>query len=300
MAKNKWLGWAIMIFLSLTWGSSFILMKKGLMYFPSDVVGALRMFMAFAVLAIPGAIYIFKLTWKQIGLLTLSGALSNAIPAFLFAMAQTGIDSYVAGILNSTTALFTLLIGVAFFNFKARWFNVTGVIIALVGVIGLLNIAGGQNLTFNFKYGLYVIIATVMYALNINVIKRYLTGIPTIPMVSLVFFIPGIFISAYLFFYTDFIPIMQSNPEAYKGLIYVGLLGVFGSAVALLIFYHMVKFVNILFAASITYLIPVVSIFWGVLDGEAFSLTYLLWIIVIIAGVFLVNPPLKLSQRKKK
>lgn len=299
MAKNKWLGWAIMIFLSLTWGSSFILMKKGLMYFPSNVVGALRMFMAFAVLAIPGAIYIFKLTWKQIGLLTLSGALSNAIPAFLFAMAQTGIDSYVAGILNSTTALFTLLIGVAFFKFKARWFNVTGVFIALVGVIGLLNIAGGQDLTFNYKYGLYVIIATVMYALNINVIKRYLTGIPTIPMVSLVFFIPGIFISAYLFFYTDFIPIMQTNPEAYKGLIYVGLLGIFGSAVALLIFYHMVKFVNILFAASITYLIPVVSIFWGVIDGEAFSLTYLLWIIVIIAGVFLVNPPLKLSIRKK-
>lgn len=300
MAKKKWLGWLIMIFLSLTWGSSFILMKKGLVYFPSEVVGALRMFAAFAILAIPGSIYIFKLSWKQIGLLTLSGGLSNAIPAFLFALAQTGIDSYVAGILNSTTALFTLILGVAFFKFKVKWFNVIGVFLALAGVFGLLSVAGGQSLTFNLKYGLYVIIATVMYAININIIKRYLTGIPTIPMVSLVFFIPGIFITAYLFLYTDFIPILQTNPEAYKGVIYVALLGIFGSAVALLIFYHMVKFVNILFAASITYLIPIVSIFWGIADGEPFNIIYLLWILLVIAGVFMVNPPLKLLIRKKK
>ncbi len=270
------------------------------MYFPSEVVGALRMFAAFAVLAVPGFIYIFKLKWQEILLLTLSGILSNAIPAFLFALAQTGIDSYVAGILNSTTALFTLILGVAFFKFKARWFNVTGVIVAFIGVFGLLSVAGGQNLTFNFKYGLYVIIATLMYAININIIKKYLTGIPTIPMVSLVFFLPGLVIAGYLFFYTDFLPIMQTTPDAYMGVVYVGILGIVGSAIALLIFYHMVKFVNVLFAASITYLIPIVSIFWGVADGESFNLIYLLWILLIIAGVFLVNPPVKLSAQKKK
>ena len=275
-------------------------MKKGLLYFPNEIVAALRMFFAFIILAIPGAIYLFRLNIKQISLLTLSGILSNAIPAFLFAKAQTGIDSYIAGILNSSTALFTLIFGVIFFHYKAKWFNVFGVIIALIGVFGLLSIAGGQNLSFNFKYGIYIIIATIMYAININIIKRYLTDIPTIPMVSLVFFIPGLFITAYLFFITDFIQIMQSNPEAYKGLIYVGLLGVFGSAIALLIFYHMIKFVNILFAASITYMIPIVSILWGVADGEAFNYIYLLWIIVIILGVFLVNPPVKLLRYKKK
>lgn len=289
-----------MIFLSLTWGSSFILMKRGLIYFPSEIVAALRMFFAFIILAIPGAIYLFRLNIKQIILLTLSGILSNAIPAFLFAIAQTGIDSYVAGILNSSTALFTLIFGVLFFQYKARWFNVLGIIIALFGVFGLLSIAGGQNLSFNLKYGIYVIIATVMYAININIIKKYLTDIPTIPMVSLVFFIPGLFITAYLFFITDFIQIMQSTPEAYKGLIYVGLLGVFSSAIALLIFYHMIKFVNILFAASITYMIPIVSILWGVADGEAFNYIYLLWIILIILGVFLVNPPIKLLRNEKK
>lgn len=275
-------------------------MKKGLMYFPSEIVGALRMFAAFAILAIPGFIYIFKLKWQDILLLTLSGILSNAIPAFLFAMAQTGIDSYVAGILNSTTALFTLILGVAFFKFKASWFNVIGVIVAFIGVFGLLSVAGGQNLTFNLRYGLYIIIATLMYAININLIKKYMTEIPTIKMISLVFFLPGIIISSYLFLYTDFIPIIQNNPDAYMGVIYVGILGIVGSAIALLIFYHMVKFVNVLFAASITYLIPIVSIFWGVADGEPFNFIYLLWILLIFAGVFLVNPPVKLFAHKKK
>jgi len=127
-----------MLVLIFTWGSSFILMKKSLMFFPSNIVAAYRMTAAFVIMLIPALIYVVKIPRKTFLLLTLSGVLANGIPSFLFAYAQTGIESYVSGILNSTTTLFTLIIGVIFFGYKAKLLSISGVIVGFTGIIGLL------------------------------------------------------------------------------------------------------------------------------------------------------------------
>jgi drug/metabolite transporter (DMT)-like permease len=286
---GKYLALAIMVFLVFTWGSSFILMKKSLEYFPSDVVAAWRMFSAFVVLFIPAIYYLFRLKLKTILLLTLSGIIGNAVPAFLFAQAQTGIESYVAGILNSTTTLFTLIIGLIFFGYKARWLSVGGVIVGIAGVVGLMAVAGGKSLNFNLGYASYIVLATILYAFNINLIKRWLNEVPTLPMVSITFFLPGLVAIFYLTSQTEIVSQLIHQPELWPGIAYMSILGLFGSAIALLLYYHLIKMTDILFAASVTYLMPVVSTLWGIGDGETLGLVHTAFILVILVGVFMVN-----------
>lgn len=133
MQGKRWMAFLFMLVLVLVWGSSFILMKKSLVYFSNEVVASYRMTIAFLVLLIPAIISLRKYHLKPFWLSTLSGVLANGIPAFLFAYAQTGIESYVAGILNSTTTLFTLIIGVLFFSYKAKWLSALGVVVDLSG-----------------------------------------------------------------------------------------------------------------------------------------------------------------------
>lgn len=287
--SRKWLSVFIMTILVFTWGSSFILMKKSLQYFPSDIVGAFRMMAAFTIMFIPAVLSLKKLPIRKIALLTLSGILANAIPAFLFAKAQTGIESYVAGILNSTTTLFTLIIGMAFFAYHTKWLSVAGVLTGLAGVAGLLAFAGGKSIAFNFSYGGLILIATMLYAFNINLIKRWLSDVPTLPMVSIVFLFPGLFAIVYLFGFTPFVSIVGETPGSGYGIIYMSILGIVGSALALLLYYHLIKISDIIFVASVTYLMPIVSTLWGLGDGEYMGWLHVLFILVILAGVFMAN-----------
>lgn len=289
MRGNKGVSLLFMLILVLTWGSSFILMKKALVYFPSNIVAAYRMTAAFSIMLIPALIYIFKMPFKTFLLLTLSGILANGLPAFLFAHAQTGIESYVAGILNSTTTLFTLIIGIIFFSYKARLLSIAGVVIGFAGIVGLLAFAGDKTLSFNFSYGIYILIATTSYAININFIKRWLSNVPTLSMVSVVFFITGLFSTIYLFGYTDFIQITKTTAGSGFGILYMSILGIVGSAMALLMYYHLIKIADILFVASVTYLMPVVSTLWGLGDGEVLGLAHIAFILLILIGVFMVN-----------
>jgi drug/metabolite transporter (DMT)-like permease len=278
-----------MLVLIFTWGSSFILMKKSLMFFPSNIVAAYRMTAAFVIMLIPALIYVVKIPRKTFLLLTLSGVLANGIPSFLFAYAQTGIESYVSGILNSTTTLFTLIIGVIFFGYKAKLLSISGVIVGFTGIIGLLAFAGGKSLSFNFGYGGYILVATFTYAININFIKRWLSDVPTLQMVSMVFFVIGIFSSIYLFGFSDFISIAKNTTGSGYGILYMSILGIVGSAIALLMYYHLIKIADILFVASITYMMPVISTLWGISDGEVIGLVHVAYIILILLGVFMVN-----------
>ena len=244
---------------------------------------------AFVIMLIPALIYVVKIPRKTFLLLTLSGVLANGIPSFLFAYAQTGIESYVSGILNSTTTLFTLIIGVIFFGYKAKLLSISGVIVGFTGIIGLLAFAGGKSLSFNFGYGGYILVATFTYAININFIKRWLSDVPTLQMVSMVFFVIGIFSSIYLFGFSDFISIAKNTTGSGYGILYMSILGIVGSAIALLMYYHLIKIADILFVASITYMMPVISTLWGISDGEVIGLVHVAYIILILLGVFMVN-----------
>lgn len=288
---NKILGWLIMMVLVFTWGSSFILMKKGLRSFSADEVGGIRIMAAMIFLLIPAIIGIKHVPRNKWGAVILSGLIGNAIPAFLFAAAQTHIDSSIAGMLNSTTTIFTLIVGVIFFHIKVRWYNVLGVIIGLLGVIGLLSVSGLGQFGVNLTWGLLILLATTLYAINLNLIKRYLSNVHSVTLTSMAFLVPGIPISVYILGYTDVVSQVTSSAVALNDLYYVLILGICGSALALFLYYYLIKITHVLFAASVTYLMPIVAFGWGIADGEAFGWSFIIWIILIIAGVLLVNPP---------
>jgi drug/metabolite transporter (DMT)-like permease len=287
--NQRLLSWIILVGLVLTWGSSFILIKRGLEVFSAVEVGALRVSITFLFL-LPFAITRMKGICKQdLIWLGISGVIGSLLPAFLFAKAQTGINSSTAGLLNSLTPLFTLIVGLTMFGIKTRWINVLGVIIGLLGAAGLISQSGGNSFEFNISYASYIIVATIFYAVNVNLIKTKLKHINAITITSLTFGLVGIPALVILFFMTDFVNKISSQTGALSGLGFIAILAVVGTGIAMIAFNTLIKFTSALFASSVTYLIPIVAISWGIIDSERFEPQYFVWIFMIIGGVILVN-----------
>lgn len=263
-------------------------MKKGLVYFSAVQVGALRLGITFLFLLPFVIARIPKISRKQLPGFLVVGIIGNGIPAYLFAIAQTGLDSSITGVLNSLTPMFALLIGLFFFKFKAKWYNIIGVFLGLIGTIGLLTVIE-HGFVFNFKYGILVIIATILYAINLNVIKYILKDVEALTITSFAFSFVGLPSLIYLFVATDFVSVLEADSSAFLGLFYIALLAIIGSGIALILYYNLIKYTNIIFAASITYLMPAVAILWGLIDGEPFEVIYLFWIAIILAGIYLTN-----------
>ena len=296
--------WAILLGLVLVWGSSFILIKKSLLYFTSDEVGVLRIVITFLFLLPLAILKIKKVDKRTSWTLLISGIIGSVIPSWLFATAQTQIGSSMAGTLNALTPLFTLIIGVLFFNLRTRWYNVLGVFIGLVGAVGLIYASSHTGLETNIKYSLLVVVATLCYAINVNLIKTYLSHLDSLTITALTFFFVGIPLTMFILFASDVPSNLINKPETLVGLGYLSILSVIGTALALIAFNKLIKTNSPVFASSVTYLIPVVAIAWGIIDGEVFKLTYAFWFTIIILGVFLVNAkPItysKLLFRKRK
>jgi drug/metabolite transporter (DMT)-like permease len=280
--------WLILVFLSLIWGSSFILIKRGLDAFNGYQVGAIRIAITFLFLlpfAIPKLKSINKQDWKYIIQVNFIG---NGIPAILYGVAQTKIESSVAGILNALTPLFALLISVFFFKAKLKLFNTLGVILGLIGAIGILSVGGIHDFNDKICYAMLIIIATIFYAYNINLIKMKLQNMNTLTIASTAFFIIGIPAIIYLFS-TDFIHVLKTNNKAIISLEYLAILSIFGSGLALIAYYYLLKITNVIYTSSVTYIIPVIAILWGIADYEKFSLLHLVYIFIILIGIFLTN-----------
>jgi len=290
-SRQAYLPWLILLGLVLTWGSSFILIKQGLESFSYDskVVGSLRIVITFLVMLPPALMRFKRVTRRQWKVLIIVGIISNGAPAYLFAYAQTGIDSNMAGILNSLTPLFTLLIGLAFFHLKPKWFNILGIIAGLAGAVGLIHYSGDGGFIFTINYAVFVLIATICYAASVNIIKVYLADLDAVSITAFSFLIIGLPVTIYLLFFTDFISYFYEGTEAWAGLGYISILAIVGTAIALIFFNHLIKMTNALFASSVTYMIPLVAIVWGILDGEQLKWNYLAWILLILGGVYLVN-----------
>ena len=287
--KQQTISWLILSALVLIWGSSFILIKKSLIYFTGPEVGFLRIVITFLFLSPLVFKRLKKIDKKYFWLLTVSGIVGSLLPALLFAISETGIDSAIAGTLNSLTPLFTLLIGLMFFKFKTRWYNVLGVIIGLIGAIGLIFASSEGKVNVDIFYASLVVLAALLYAVNINIVKTYFHGINSLDITVLTFFFIGLPVLAYILFFSRVPHLIITNPVVWEGLGYLSILSVMGTGVALIAYNQLIKWSNPVFASSVTYLIPIVAILWGVLDGERFTVSYVLWILLILAGVFLVN-----------
>ncbi|MBC5994256.1 DMT family transporter [Pontibacter sp. SD6] len=278
----------MIIILALIWGTSFILIKKGLIVFSSDELGALRIAIAFLTLSPFAAIHLRKVEPHRWKYLVGSGILGNLLPAFLFAYAETRLASGLAGVLNSLTALFTLLVGAMFFRQSITWMRMLGIIIGIMGTAVLIFSGNGSADMDNKYYGLYIVIATVCYGGSVNIIKHRLQGMKPLVMSSMALLTVAPFAVAYLFT-TDVVHKLQYTQGAWEALMYIALLAVFSTAVGLVLFNKLIHISTTLFASSSTYLIPIVALMWGVLDGESIQLWHYLGMIVILVGVFIVN-----------
>jgi drug/metabolite transporter (DMT)-like permease len=287
--KNRSLGWILLLLLTLIWGSSFILIKRGLDVFDAGEVGALRMFAASLVLS-PLAFKNIKLfSRRQYFYLFIVGFFGSFIPAFLFAKAETGLSSAMAGVLNALTPMFVVIIGGLFFSQRISGRSIAGLIIGFAGTV-ILIFAGTDGMIANLNlFGLYIVVATVLYGTNVNIIKFKLKDLGAIPLTSMAFtlFLP--FATYYLFFTSDFVHKVSTVPGAGMATFYVVILGVFGTAMAMALFNKLIQFVSPIFASSVTYLIPIVAVAWGLLDNEVILLQHYVGMIVILIGVYLCN-----------
>lgn len=280
--------WLLLLFLALIWGSSFILMKEGLKAFHPEQVALLRIIITALVLMPFAFMRRKKVTLKQTQNMVIQGMFGNFIPAFLFPAAQTHINSSLAGILNSLSPVWVLIIGVLFFGASFKWIRLAGVISALTGAVVLLVFQPAHGSTGNAWFGIRIVIATISYGLSANIIKRYLHDVHPVTITSISFNIVLLPALIYLFT-TDFTELMKSNPQAMISLGYIAILATLGSALASIIFNRLVHHTSSLFAASVSYLIPIVALMWGVLDGETVTAIDYGGMALIGAGVYLAS-----------
>lgn len=286
LTKKSW-QWLVLIFLSFIWGTSFILMKRGLESYTSHQVAAFRLLFSFLIFSPVFITRLRKINRNNLKSLLIVGFIGNGIPAFLFTKAQTQIDSSIAGILNSLTPLFTLLIGLIFYQSRVMLINIIGILLGLLGAVGLIYRGSSDILNNTNWYALYAILATLCYGISVNEIKHKLHDLDGLTIACLGFFFIGPFAGFSLLF-TDF-SYALSTPDYLENLGYIALLALFSSAIAITIFNILIKFTTAIFAASVTYIIPIFAIFWGVFDGEKISLDQFLWVAIILVGIYLVN-----------
>jgi drug/metabolite transporter (DMT)-like permease len=287
--QQKGISWFLLILLSLVWGSSFILMKRGLLAFSSEEVAALRISIAFLFLS-P---LLFKSREfhprKHLPGILIMGICGNLIPAFLFTKAQTSISSSLAGMLNALTPMFTLLVTYYWLKKKPSGRQMSGVIAGFLGALCLIFFAETDDVFRNFSYGGLVLLAAFLYAVSITGIKKYLSDLSSVTSTAYAFSITGPIALTILFGTTDFTAHLSGNAAAPASLGYISLLAIVGTAISVILYNVLIKKGGVMFASSTTYLIPVVAMGWGYIDGEKISTGQLFGMLVIILSVYLIN-----------
>ncbi len=287
--QNTKLKWIYLAILSLVWGSSFILIKKSLIGLTPMQLGALRTTFA--------AMFLFSIGFRSIKTIkgnewkwiAISGFVGTFIPAFLFAFAETEIDSGITSILNSMTPLITFVLGIILFSIRFNKNQLIGVIVGLIGSVGLIWEGSMINPDQNYRYAFLVIIATFGYGINVNIIKRYLQHISPMAIANgnfIVLVIPALIV----LYFSDFFALQITSDEIVQiSIMYMALLAVVGTGIAKIMFNKLVQISTPVFASSVTYVMPIIALIWGLWDGEKFSLYQLLASGVIIFGVSLTN-----------
>ena len=277
----------ILLVLAFIWGSSFILMKIGLKSFSPGQAGALRILFASMVLLPISIGQLKNLKQKDLKSLLIAGFIGSFFPAFLFMKAETQINSSLAGMLNSLTPVFTLLVGMLFHQTVFRWMQGLGLSLGLAGATGLILAGNGFKLETVNSYAFYIVLATCFYAISINQIKAKLSHLNGIQVTSLSFLFIGPVALIYLLS-TDFTP-MLANPSWPVHLLALAALGIIGTALAMLLMNNLIRHSSAVAASSVTYIIPVFAILWGILDGEKVTLLHLACMGLILSGVYLIS-----------
>jgi drug/metabolite transporter (DMT)-like permease len=283
--NSKQTKWFFLLLLALIWGSSFILIKRGLVGLTPYQLGAFRIFFAGLFLLIIGfnsLKSIPKQKWKYIALTALFGTF---IPAFLFSIAETRLDSSISAILNSLTPLNTLILGILSFGLIFKRSQIYGVIIGFIGSILLVFNGAIHHPEQNYYFSIFVIIASICYAVNVNLVKKYLSDLSPLSITTgnfAVMILPAILILTF-----SGIEETIAIEKTRHSIFFILLLGILGTGIANIIFFKLIQISSPVFATSVTYLIPIVAFFWGLLDNEMLTPVQFLGAFIILIGVYL-------------
>lgn len=263
-------------------------MKEGLLELTAYQVASIRILSA-GVILLPFTINALrKIEKKKIKLIIWSGLLGSFFPAYLFCIAETKIDSALAGILNSLTPLFTIIIGVLFFQLEVKKQKYIGVTVGFIGLILLLLTKSNINFQ-SISFAFLILIATIFYGINVNLVSKHMKEIGSLNIAAVAFcflIIPSLFILYFTgYFNLQFI----SSSTILYSTVASSILGIFGTAFASVLFYVLVKRAGGIFASLVTYGIPFVAILWGIFYGEVVTLKELGCLLIILLGVYLVN-----------
>ena len=271
--------------LSLIWGSSFILIKRGLVGLTAVQVGSFRIIFAALFLLIIGFKSLKKISRRQWKFVAITSFFGTFTPAYLFAIAETQVDSSIVAILNSLTPLNTLVLGILIFGIQFQKRQVLGVFVGLVGCLLLVLSGASAHPGQNYYYVLLVVIATLCYAINVNLIKKYLSDLNSLSITTgnfAVLLLPALIILST----TDIS--QRVNLEATQhSILFVMILGVMGTGIANVLFFKLIQMSSPVFATSVTYLIPIVAFFWGLLDNEMLTPIQFFGAFIILIGVYL-------------
>jgi drug/metabolite transporter (DMT)-like permease len=286
--STKVINWLLLVCCALIWGFSYFFIKHALIGFDPIQVADLRMLSGgFALL--PFVFLAFKkIPFDKYLFVFICAIIGSGIPIYLYPLAETHIDSSLVGIINSLTPLCTYIIGVLFFKLPNKKLKLIGVLIGLLGAVSLFVFKPTTELKANFIYLIIALSVPCMYGLSSNVLKKHLAGIPSLLLTALMYFmllIPSI----PLFFITSIPQQITTHPEARTALPYALMLGVFGTALAMTLFNMLIQRVNIMFAASVTYLMPIVAMVIGLLEKENIGWHEFLGLGLILGGVILIN-----------
>ena len=278
----------IFIALSVIWGSSFIMMKEGLLNLSAFQVASLRIVFSGIVL-LPSAIQHFKkIPANKLLIIFISGVLGSLLPAYLFCVAELGIDGALAGTLNSLTPIFVIITGALFFKSKTAGNKILGIIIAFTGSLLLLFSKGHMSESQNMLYVSFVVMATISYGFNVNMVYKYLSDIGSLQIAAIALTlntVPALIVLIATGYF--------SLPLTSTGVLYstaqAALLGILGTAVASVIFYKLVKSAGTVFASMVTYGIPIIANFWGMAYGEEVGWKQFSCLLLILAGVYVAN-----------
>ena len=282
----KQLKWTLLLVLALIWGSSFILIKKGLVGLSPYQLGALRITFTALFLLIIGFKSLTEIKQHQWKFIIVTALFGTFLPAFLFAIAETKVSSSICSILNSLTPLNTLLIGIIAFGLTFKRSQFIGVIIGLLGT-AILIFNGKHESTENYSYTILVMIAAICYGLNVNLIKNYLSDLKPLSITTgnfSVMLIPALIV----LFSTNFLDIIHL-PATQHSMLFIMILGIVGTGIANILFFKLIQISSPVFASSVTYLIPIVAFFWGLIDNEMLTPFQFLGALIVLIGVYLAN-----------
>ncbi len=286
--RNLWISWGLLLLLSLIWGSSYILIKRGLVAFEPLQVAAIRLAIS-AITFFPIFLWIRKeIDWSKWKYLLITGLTGNAIPAFLFAIAQTKLSSSLTGVLNSLTPLFTLVLAVIIFKLPFQKNKGIGIFIGFLGAFLLAWFGKESGAASDPWYVIFVVLGGVCYAISSNTVASKLqdSSSMVISAASFMMLLPAAF---FLFFYSDVTTTLLTHEEGWSSFGFITILAILGTVLASILYYQLVHITGAVVSSFVSYLVPIVATVWGLVDGEPITVFSMIGMVLILTGVYIAR-----------